>query len=77
VSDDLILEPECRILTRLSATSRWRLERQGKFPRRIKIGDPAAQNGRVAWSRAEIAVWLAERMAARRAVANPRVLTAA
>jgi prophage regulatory protein len=68
MSDDLILEPECRTLTRLSATSRWRLERQGKFPKRFKIGDPDAQNGRVAWSRVEIAVWLADRMARRAAV---------
>ena len=74
--DDLVLEPECKALTRLSATSRWRLERQNKFPKRIKIGDPAAQNGRVAWSRAEIEAWRAERMAARRAVGKPQVMTA-
>ena len=66
MTDDIILEPECRALSRLSSTSRWRLERQGKFPKRFKVGDPAAQNGRVAWSRAEIEHWRHERMAARK-----------
>lgn len=65
MTDDLILEPECKQLSRLSSTARWRLERQGKFPKRIKIGDPTAQNGRVAWSRAELERWRDERMAAR------------
>jgi prophage regulatory protein len=65
ISNDLLLEPECRKLTRLHPTTRWRLEKQGKFPRRIKIGDPDAYNGRVAWSRNEVEAWLADRMAAR------------
>jgi prophage regulatory protein len=68
MTDDIILEPECRALSRLSSTSRWRLERQGKFPKRFKVGDPDAQNGRVGWSRSEIEKWLADRMAAREAV---------
>jgi prophage regulatory protein len=62
---DLLLEPECKQLTRLHTTTRWRLERQGKFPKRFKIGDPDAINGRVAWSRDEVLAWLAARMAAR------------
>jgi prophage regulatory protein len=62
---ELILEPECRDLTRLSQATRWRLERKDKFPRSFKIGDPDAPNGRKAWSRAEIVAWLAARMAAR------------
>ena len=64
-SHELILEPECRALTRLHPATRWRLERRGLFPRRIKIGDPHAINGRVAWSRAEVLAWLDNRMAAR------------
>jgi hypothetical protein len=43
---ELILEPECHDLTRLHPSTRWRLEREGKFPRSFKIGDPDAQNGR-------------------------------
>jgi prophage regulatory protein len=66
MTDDLVLEGECRSLTRLSPTSRWRLEKKGRFPKRIKIGDPDAQNGRIAWSRAELERWRAERMAARK-----------
>jgi prophage regulatory protein len=62
---ELVLEPECRNLTRLHASTRWRLEREGKFPRSFKIGDPDAQNGRKAWARSEILAWLADRMAAR------------
>jgi len=62
---ELILETECRALTRLHPATRWRLERRGLFPRRIKIGDPRAVNGRIAWSRSEILAWLADRKAAR------------
>jgi prophage regulatory protein len=65
MTDDLVLEPECKQLSRLSSAARWRLEKQGKFPKRFKIGDPDAQNGRVAWSRLEIERWRAERMARR------------
>jgi predicted DNA-binding transcriptional regulator AlpA len=64
---ELVLEPECRGLTRLHPSTRWRLEQRGKFPRSFKIGDPDAGNGRKAWSRSEILAWLADRMAARNA----------
>lgn len=63
--DEIVLERECKVLTHLHPSTRWRLEKQGKFPRRFKIGDPDAFNGRVAWSRLEIKNWLADRMAAR------------
>jgi predicted DNA-binding transcriptional regulator AlpA len=63
---ELVLEPERRELTRLHPSTVWRLEREGKFPRSFKIGDPDAPNGRKAWSRSEIMAWLEERMAARR-----------
>jgi predicted DNA-binding transcriptional regulator AlpA len=62
---ELVLEPECRDLTRLHSSTRWRLQREGKFPRSFKIGDPDAQNGRKAWSRTEIMACLADRMSAR------------
>ena len=62
---ELMLEPECYKLTRLHSSTRWRLERDGKFPRSFKIGDPDAKNGRKAWARSEITAWLADRMAAR------------
>ena len=62
---ELVLEPECRELTRLHPSTRQRLEKRGQFPKSFKIGDPDAQNGRKAWSRSEIMAWLADRMAAR------------
>jgi predicted DNA-binding transcriptional regulator AlpA len=61
----LVLEPECRKLTRLHPSTRQRLEKLGHFPKSFKIGDPNAINGRKAWSRSEILTWLADRMAAR------------
>ena len=60
--DRPVLEPECEALSGLSPATRWRHEQQGKFPRRFKIGDPDAVNGRVAWSLREIMAWRAERM---------------
>jgi predicted DNA-binding transcriptional regulator AlpA len=65
---EIVLEPECKALTRLHPTTRWRLEKQGQFPQRFKIGDLNAFNGRIAWSRTEIMEWLAKRMAARKPV---------
>ena len=38
----------------------WRLERAGKFPKRIKIGP-----GRVGWSMREVQLWIAARKAER------------
>ena len=61
MNDELILEPECRAITRLHPSTRRRLEREAKFPRSFKIGDPDALNGRKAWSRSEIMAWLADR----------------
>jgi prophage regulatory protein len=61
---DIVLEAECKELTHLHPSTRWRLEKQGQFPRRFKIGNPTF-NGRVAWSRDELTAWLVARMAAR------------
>jgi prophage regulatory protein len=63
--EPLVFEEECREITGLHPSTRWRLEKQGKFPRRIKVGNPVAQNGRIAWDRPELRAWLAERKAAR------------
>jgi predicted DNA-binding transcriptional regulator AlpA len=67
---DVILEPECAVLSGLAQSTRWRLEKRGLFPRRFKVGDPNAVNGRVAWSRREIEEWIASRMAARTPIAS-------
>jgi prophage regulatory protein len=59
----LLLQREVKEITRLSATTLWRLERRGQFPRRIQLSPK-----RVAWSRAEVDDWLATRKRDRQVV---------
>jgi predicted DNA-binding transcriptional regulator AlpA len=65
LDDEVVLEPECHQATGLHPTTRWRLEQKSLFPKRFKIGDPNAVNGKAAWSRNELNAWLAARKAAR------------
>lgn len=58
-SDRFLREPEVRRITGLSRTTRWRLEKAGKFPARRQISDNA-----VAWFSSEVEAWMAERMEA-------------
>ena len=44
----------------LSRTTIWGLERQGDFPRRIRIGP-----NRVAWVEIEVEAWINDRLAER------------
>ena len=62
IVDDLILRPERKRLVPLSDATIWRLERAGKFPRRILISEK-----RVAWRRSDIEAWLKKRAALARA----------
>ncbi|MFU1851845.1 helix-turn-helix transcriptional regulator [Citrobacter portucalensis] len=39
--DRIIREKECRELTTLANSTRWKLEKEGKSPKRIKIGSTA------------------------------------
>jgi prophage regulatory protein len=48
----LIRLPEVRRLTGLSRTSIYRLEREGRFVARVRIGDRA-----IAWRLAEVVAW--------------------
>ena len=43
----------------MSRTTRWRLERTGRFPRKRKLSDNA-----VGWLASEIEAWVAERVQA-------------
>jgi prophage regulatory protein len=52
----IIREPECRRLTGLSRSTRWRLERDGLFPKRRQISP-----GCSGWLASEIRAWLAAR----------------
>jgi len=38
--DRMIRVKECRELTTLANSTRWKLEKEGKFPKRIKIVQP-------------------------------------
>lgn len=51
--DRMIREPECRAMTTLSNSTRWRMEQEGKFLKRIKIGPSA-----VAYRLSEIQAWV-------------------
>jgi len=58
--DRLIRKPELMSMIGLSDSTIWRLEKGGRFPRRIRLGGNA-----VAWSASEIALWLEQQKAAR------------
>lgn len=49
-------EPQVRQATQLSRTTRWRLERQGKFPVRRQLSPNS-----VGWLRSEVEDWLTSR----------------
>ena len=57
--DRIVGENECRQLTNLSRTTRWRLMRRGEFPRKIR-----ASANRTGWRLSSILIWLDEREAA-------------
>jgi prophage regulatory protein len=51
----LIAEAECRARSGLSRAQRWRLEREGRFPRRLRLGPRT-----VRWRLSEILAWIAD-----------------
>lgn len=51
-TDRTIREPECRQITGLCRTTRYLMEREGKFPARRKLGGRA-----VGWMLSEIQEW--------------------
>ncbi|MCB7130079.1 MAG: AlpA family phage regulatory protein [Candidatus Brocadiales bacterium] len=51
--DRFVREPECKRITGLSRTTRWRLERAGLFPKRRQISP-----GLIAWLESEVQEWL-------------------
>lgn len=58
----VIREPECALLTGTSRCHRWRLERNGGFPKRLRLGEVAH-----GWLLREVTAWIDERAAARNA----------
>jgi prophage regulatory protein len=55
-TERIIREPAVHDITGLSRTTRWRLEREGKFPPRRRLSDNA-----VGWLESEIREWIASR----------------
>ena len=51
-------EPTVEELTSLSRTTRWRMERRGEFPKRVRLSP-----GRVGWRQADIEAWIRSRTA--------------
>ena len=53
MTDRFLREREVRLMTGLSRTTRWRLERVGQFPRRRQISP-----GAVGWLESEVLAWM-------------------
>ena len=51
-------EEKVRAVTSLSRTTRWRMERRGEFPKRVRLSP-----GRVGWRQADIEAWISSRAA--------------
>src|SRR5215467_24085 len=54
----IVDEAKVHELTSLSRTTRWRMERRGEFPKRIRLSA-----GRVGWRQADIEAWIRSRTA--------------
>lgn len=59
----IMRERECAHRTGLSRCHRWRLERAGKFPKRLRIGEVAH-----GWLASDIEAWIQDRVAERDAL---------
>lgn len=57
ITDRFIREPECLKITGLSRPTRWRLEKEGKFPKRRKISENT-----MGWLASEIDEWIKNRI---------------
>lgn len=57
VQSELMLAPEVDARVPYSRAHLYRLEDQGEFPKRKRIGA-----NRIAWKRSEVEQWLSERM---------------
>lgn len=51
-------EEKVEAVTSLSRTTRWRMERRGEFPKRVRLSP-----GRVGWRQADIEAWICSRAA--------------
>ena len=51
-------EEKVHEMASLSRTTRWRMERRGDFPKRVRLSP-----GRVGWLKADIEAWISSRAA--------------
>jgi prophage regulatory protein len=58
--DRILRDAEVGDRTGLSRTTRWRLIREGKFPRPLKL----TEHGAIGWRQSSIDAWVASREAA-------------
>lgn len=56
-TDRFLLEEDVKAATRLSRTTRWRMEQKGEFPQRRIM----TNGGRVGWLASEVQEWLETR----------------
>lgn len=54
--DRLVREPERKKITSISRTTAWKLEREGKFPKRKQLGPKSC-----AWLLSDLLIWINER----------------
>jgi prophage regulatory protein len=59
IQDRIIRERECKNRTGLSRATRWRLEREARFPKRRQLSA-----GAVGWLESEISAWVDARASA-------------
>jgi prophage regulatory protein len=52
-ADRFVSWPEVRLITGLSRTTIWRLQKTGEFPKAVRISP-----GRIAWRASEVTAWL-------------------
>ena len=64
-----IVLPQVQEIVPYSASHIWRLERSGKFPKRIRLG-----GNRVAWLQSEVESWVEGKIAARADGTHPMKL---
>jgi predicted DNA-binding transcriptional regulator AlpA len=55
MNQSFLLPAEVDAITRIGDLTRWRLEKRGRFPRRLKIA-----NRKIAWRKSGIEAWVAD-----------------
>ena len=53
--DQILNEADVLRITGIGRTTRWKLEKEGRFPTRVRLSD-----GRVGWRRSEVEQWIAD-----------------